>query len=99
MDNEARNALLTEAGHRLRVARTTAGLTVTDVAAHVGTSRDSISAYEAGRREPSLLAVIKMLELYRSCGVVVDNFFDDLADRTSYVVRYDAEYDGRYNKA
>jgi uncharacterized protein len=50
------------AGHLLRHARLRAGLNQVEVAARAGLPQSTISAYESGRRQPTLPMLSKLLE-------------------------------------
>jgi transcriptional regulator with XRE-family HTH domain len=54
-----------DAARELRGARRRAGLTQARLAAAAGTSQASISAYEAGRKQPSVATLGRLLE---ACG-------------------------------
>ena len=60
--NEATAALLRE-------ARTRAGLSLRDLAVRAGTSHATLSAYEQGRKIPSVTTFMRILE---ACGNAVD---------------------------
>jgi transcriptional regulator with XRE-family HTH domain len=47
--------------HLIRIARRQAGLTQTDLAQRAGTSQAAISAYESGRRSPSVDTLCRVL--------------------------------------
>jgi transcriptional regulator with XRE-family HTH domain len=47
--------------HLIRMARRQAGLTQTELAARVGTSQAAVSAYESGRRSPSVDTLVRIL--------------------------------------
>ena len=53
----------------LRRTRRAAGLTQVDVAARAGVGQPLIAAYEAGRRQPTVPMLAKLL---RGCGAVLD---------------------------
>ncbi|MGN0405715.1 MAG: helix-turn-helix domain-containing protein [Bariatricus sp.] len=52
-------------GELLRRLRKQRGLTITEAAESVGISRQSLSNYERGVREPSLKILITMSDLYQ----------------------------------
>jgi transcriptional regulator with XRE-family HTH domain len=54
-----------DSAQELRGARRRAGLTQAQLAAAAGTSQASISAYEAGRKQPSVATLGRLLE---ACG-------------------------------
>lgn len=47
--------------HLIRMARRQAGLTQTELADRAGTSQAAISAYESGRRSPSVDTLVRIL--------------------------------------
>lgn len=51
-----------DAARALRDARRAAGLTQAALAARAGTSQATLSAYEAGRKQPSLATLSRLLE-------------------------------------
>ena len=51
-----------DAAAEIRRARTRAGLTQTELAARAGTSQAALSAYENGRKQPSLETFSRILE-------------------------------------
>jgi transcriptional regulator with XRE-family HTH domain len=51
------------AGHIIEHARRLAGLTQADLAALAGTSRPTLSAYESGRKSPTLATTERILEM------------------------------------
>ncbi len=51
-----------DAARALRDARRSAGLTQAALAARAGTSQATLSAYEAGRKQPSLATLSRVLE-------------------------------------
>lgn len=51
------NALFVEIGRRIRNLRERKGLSITEVAAHTGISRQHLSAIEHGKAEVGLLAL------------------------------------------
>lgn len=50
-------------GHLIEHARRLAGLTQADLAALAGTSRPTLSAYESGRKSPTLATTERILEM------------------------------------
>lgn len=54
-----------DVGRDLRTARLHAGLTQRELARAAGTSQATVSAYEAGRKEPSVATLTRLLHL---CG-------------------------------
>jgi len=68
-------------GEKLRHIREGLGLSQNGIIQQLGLadviSRDNVSAYELGRREPSLLV---LLEYARAAGVCLDLLVDDKAD-------------------
>lgn len=50
-----------DAGSELRSARAKAGLTQAALAARAGTSQATVSAYERGRKQPSLTTLARLL--------------------------------------
>jgi transcriptional regulator with XRE-family HTH domain len=50
---------------RLRAARTAAGLTQGEVAAHLDLHREAVSAIESTRRDVKALELARLAELYR----------------------------------
>ena len=50
-----------EAGSAIRAARGRAGLTQQDLATLAGTSQATVSAYERGRKQPSLATLSRLL--------------------------------------
>lgn len=65
-------------GELLRRLRKQRGFTIAEAAESVGISRQSLSNYERGVREPSLKILITMSDLYQIS-------LDELADRKSVV--------------
>ena len=65
-------------GEKLLRIREALGLSQNEIIRHLGLteliSRDNVSAYELGRREPSLLV---LFEYARAAGVCVDVLIDD----------------------
>ena len=55
-------AAATSAGALLRQARTGAGLSQVELARRAGVTQSVISAYESGRRQPSLPTLVKLVE-------------------------------------
>lgn len=53
----AGNALFVKLGSRIRALRKRKGLTITELAAHTGISRQHLSALEHGKAEGGLLAL------------------------------------------
>lgn len=53
----AGNALFVKLGGRIRTLRKRKGLTITELAAHTGISRQHLSALEHGKAEAGLLAL------------------------------------------
>jgi uncharacterized protein len=51
-----------DAGSVLRAARTAAGLTQAELARRAGVTQSVISAYEAGRREPSVATLSRLVD-------------------------------------
>ncbi|MFQ5523053.1 MAG: helix-turn-helix domain-containing protein [Acidimicrobiia bacterium] len=51
----------TVAGGLVRLARIKAGLTQTDLAQRAGVSQQAISAYETGRKEPTLPTLLRLI--------------------------------------
>ena len=47
--------------HEIQVARRRAGLTQRELAALAGTSQEALSAYEAGRRQPAVETLTRLL--------------------------------------
>jgi transcriptional regulator with XRE-family HTH domain len=47
--------------HLIRMARRQAGLTQTELAKRAGTSQAAVSAYESGRRSPSVDTLVRIL--------------------------------------
>ncbi len=47
--------------HLIRMARRQAGLTQTELAERAGTSQAAVSAYESGRRSPSVDTLVRIL--------------------------------------
>jgi hypothetical protein len=47
--------------HLIRTARRRAGLTQTELAERAGTSQAAVSAYESGRRSPSVDTLVRIL--------------------------------------
>ena len=68
-------------GEKLLQIREVLGLSQNEIIKHLGLteviSRDNVSAYELGRREPSLLV---LFEYARAAGVCVDILIDDKSD-------------------
>ena len=68
-------------GEKLVQIRETLGLSQNGMIRHLGLtdviSRDNVSAYELGRREPSLLVLLKFA---RAAGVTIDDLVDDSID-------------------
>lgn len=46
--------------HLIRMARRQAGLTQTELASRAGTSQAAVSAYESGRRSPSVDTLVRI---------------------------------------
>lgn len=65
-----------DVGDELRAARTAARLTQTELAAAGATSQAAVSAYEAGRKAPSVATLDRLL---RACGVRLGVAGPDLA--------------------
>ena len=59
------------AGSLLRRARVGAGMSQAELAFRAGVAQSVISAYEAGRRQPSLPTLAKLIEA-AGCNLVVD---------------------------
>src|SRR6266700_4000128 len=59
------------AGGRLRRARVGAGLSQAELAFRAGIAQSVISAYEAGRRQPSLPTLARLIDA-AGCDLVVD---------------------------
>jgi predicted nucleotidyltransferase/DNA-binding XRE family transcriptional regulator len=53
---------MNEAGEVLRGARTAAGLTQAELARRAGITQSVVSAYEAGRREPAVSTLARLIE-------------------------------------
>lgn len=53
---------MSEAGSVLRTARKAAGLTQAELARRAGVTQSVVSAYEAGRREPALSTLTRLIE-------------------------------------
>lgn len=53
---------MSDAGRVLREARTAAGLTQAELAARAGITQSVVSAYEAGRREPALSTLARLVD-------------------------------------
>ena len=56
-----RYVLVMDIGVELRLARRRAGLTQRALAAHAGTSQETLSAYESGRRQPTIETLTRLL--------------------------------------
>jgi transcriptional regulator with XRE-family HTH domain len=52
-----------DAAEILRTARRDAGLSQAELAARAGTSQATVSAYESGRKEPSLSTLSRLLDV------------------------------------
>jgi len=50
------------AGDLIRLARAKAGLTQDEIAVHAGVAQSLISAYENGRRQPTVPTLLRLLE-------------------------------------
>lgn len=58
-----------QALHTLRQARLSAGLSLRELALRAGTSHATLSAYEQGRKTPSVTTFLRILD---ACGQAVD---------------------------
>ena len=61
-------------GAKLREVRLRLGMTQEELAKHLGTDSGSISRFEHGKRDPSLLEI---LAYSRLSGIEIDVFLDD----------------------
>jgi transcriptional regulator with XRE-family HTH domain len=64
-DDESLSAALDLVGPRLRSARESRGITLTDVAARTGISKSTLSRLENGRRKPSLELLLPLAQTYQ----------------------------------
>lgn len=65
-----------EFGHRLRAARSAVGLTQAEAAEKLGVVRESYIQYELGRKGPSVLKLLEMVEtLELDPRILIPEFF------------------------